>query len=82
MQLMIAQWGNSLAVRLPAGYTRAAGLKAGDTVLAELGVAGELTLVPAPTFDKAAFLDRVRRQRNQLAVAEPAVAALRAEERY
>jgi antitoxin MazE len=82
MRLNIARWGNSLAVRLPVGYARAAGLKAGDEIEARLGVAGELTLAPAHAFDKTAFLERVRRHRAQLTEHEPAVAALRAEARY
>lgn len=96
MHITLARWGNSLAIRLPAAYLRSAGLKVGDTLVAELGAAGELTLLPAPDFDKTAFLARVRRNRERTVVAEPAVesaraepaeaesavAALRAEERY
>ena len=36
MRLQLAKWGNSLAVRLPVECTRAAGLREGDTVEAEV----------------------------------------------
>jgi antitoxin MazE len=59
MRLQLAKWGNSLAVRLPAECIRAAGLKEGDEVEAEVTAKGEIHLVPAPAFDKAAFLKRL-----------------------
>ena len=30
MRLQISKWGNSLAVRLPASYTKQAGVNSGD----------------------------------------------------
>jgi len=36
MNLHIAKWGNSLAVRIPMEYIRRTGLKEGDTVQASL----------------------------------------------
>ena len=47
MRLQLAKWGNSLAVRLPVECTRAAGLREGDTVEAEVTPVGEIKLTPA-----------------------------------
>lgn len=61
MRLRLAKWGNSLAVRLPVDYLRAAGLKEGDEVEAEVTASGEIRLMPTQAFDKAAFLERLGR---------------------
>ena len=63
MRLQLAKWGNSLAVRLPVECTRAAGLREGDTVEAEVTPIGEIKLTPAQPFDKAAFIKRLRKLR-------------------
>ena len=59
MRLQVAKWGNSLAVRLPVECTRAAGLKEGDELEAEVTPIGEIRLMPSRVFDKAAFLERL-----------------------
>lgn len=82
MKLQIAKWGNSLAVRLPTECIRAAGLKEGDSVEAEIGLAGEITLTPSHPFDKAAFLKRVRKLRAGMAMTSATVETMRQEERY
>lgn len=82
MKLQIAKWGNSLAVRLPVECIRITGLQEGDSVEAEVSPAGEIVLTPARPFDKAAFLDRVRKLRATLPMSEPVVERMRREERY
>jgi antitoxin MazE len=82
MKLQVAKWGNSLAVRLPAEYTRAVGIKEGDTVEAEISGAGKITLTPELNFDKVAFLRRVRKLRATMPMTSASVEALRGEERY
>lgn len=82
MRMQIAKWGNSLAVRLPVDYIRAAGLKEGDEVEAEVTPLGEIRLAPAKVFDKAAFLQRVAELRGQMPVTESVVEAMRREDRY
>jgi antitoxin MazE len=86
MRLQVAKWGNSLAVRLPVECIRAAGLKEGDEVEAEVTARGEIRLVPARTFDKAAFLERLRalhaRMPEQAESAGEFVRRMRDEERY
>jgi antitoxin MazE len=82
MRLQLAKWGNSLAVRLPVECVRAAGLKEGDEVEAEVTPIGEIRLTPAQAFDKAAFLERLSRLRAGMPMTEPAVEKMRHEERY
>lgn len=82
MKLQVAKWGNSLAVRLPTECIRATGLKEGDSVEAEIGRAGEITLTPAQPFDKAAFLKKVRKLRTGMPMTMATVETMRQEERY
>lgn len=82
MKLLVAKWGNSLAVRLPAEYTRAVGVKEGDTVDADISGAGQITLTPELIFDKKAFLSRARKLRSTMPMTPSSVEALRDEERY
>ena len=82
MKLLIAKWGNSLAVRLPAEYTRAIGARAGDTVEAEISPLGAITLTPAENFDKAAFLKRLNKLRATMPATSSTVEAMRRDGRY
>ena len=82
MKLQLARWGNSLAVRLPASCVRAAGLRQGDSVEAEIAEGGKITLTPAKPFNKAAFLDRLRKLRRRMPVTEPVVEKMRRQARY
>jgi len=54
MDLQVAKWGNSLALRIPAEYVRSVGIKEGDRVEASLTVDGGLTIRPA-TWNRKAF---------------------------
>jgi len=82
MRLKIAKWGNSLAIRLPTAATRAAGLKEGDSVEASIAPTGTITLVPAATFDKAAFLRRVAKLQAAMPASKPVVEQMRKDARY
>jgi antitoxin MazE len=82
MKLQLAKWGNSLAVRLPVECTRAAGLREGDTVEAEVTPVGEIKLTPAKPFDKAAFLKRLRKLRASMPMTTATVEIMRREDRY
>ena len=82
MKLQLARWGNSLAVRLPVECIRAAGLKEGDEVEAEVTSVGEIRLKPAPVFDKAAFLQRLSKLRASMPISEAVVEKMRQEDRY
>lgn len=65
MNLQIAKWGNSLAVRIPAEFLRRAGIKEGDRVEACLTVDGGLTLRPM-VWNRKAFA-------RELAIAREAI---------
>ena len=82
MRIQLAKWGNSLALRLPAASVRAAGLREGDSVDAELGPTGSIVLTPARSFDKHAFLEGVRRTRRKMKEATPVVERMRRQTRY
>ena len=82
MRLQLAKWGNSLAVRLPVECVRAAGLRQGDSVDAEITPTGKITLTPAKPFDKSAFLQRLRKLRQSMPVTEPVVERMRRSARY
>ena len=82
MKLQVAKWGNSLAVRLSTECVRAAGLQAGDTIEAEVTSAGKITLTAAKSFDKAAFVSRLRKLHAKLPMTEPVVERMRREARY
>jgi antitoxin MazE len=82
LKLRLARWGNSLAVRLPADYLRETGLSEGDELEAEMTATGEIRLQAVQAFDKAAFLERVKRLRDTLPATRPSVAVLRQHERY
>lgn len=65
--MQVAQWGNSLAIRLPAAVVKALGLKAGDNV--EIFAAGSdaFALAKAERADKAdTVFERVRALRGSL----------------
>jgi antitoxin MazE len=82
MKLQLARWGNSLAVRLPVECARAAGLREGDTVEAEVTPAGEIKLTPTSPFNKVAFIKRLRNLRASMPMTTATVENMRREDRY
>jgi antitoxin MazE len=82
MRIQLAKWGNSLAVRLPVECVRAAGLRQGDSVDAEISPTGKITLTPAKPFDKSTFLQRLRKLRQGMPITEPVVEHMRRSARY
>ncbi len=47
MELQVAKWGNSLALRIPSAVVSQLGLREGDTVRAQMTSDGALTIRPA-----------------------------------
>ena len=47
IDLQVAKWGNSLAMRIPSEIVRQLGLREGTTVEAQLTVDGSLSMRPA-----------------------------------
>ena len=82
MKLQLAKWGNSLAVRLPVECTRAAGLREGDTVEAQVTAVGAIELTPSQPFDKAAFIKRLSKLRASMPMTTTTVEIMRREDRY
>lgn len=81
MDLQIAKWGNSLALRIPAEYVRSAGIKEGDRVEACLTVDGGLTIRPAK-WNRKAFASELQAAREAMPVGQPVLDELRRGGRY
>jgi antitoxin MazE len=64
MPVLIARWGNSLAVRLPQSVVKALELKEGDSI--ELQVVGERSLEIAVAPPPRQLLARLRKYRGKL----------------
>ncbi len=81
MDLHIAKWGNSLALRIPKEYVRYTGLKEGDTVQASLGADGTLTIRKQP-WDRKAFSEELAKTRDAMPMTDSVMEELRNEARY
>ncbi|UUZ69659.1 AbrB/MazE/SpoVT family DNA-binding domain-containing protein [Polaromonas sp. P2-4] len=81
MNLQIAKWGNSLAVRIPADYVRQIGVKEGDQLQAHLGADGTLNLRPTQ-WSRKAFAQELARNSEALPSGTSVMEQLRQEARY
>jgi antitoxin MazE len=82
IDLLVAKWGNSLAVRLPAESAKRLGVGEGDTLIGEIASDGRLILSPE---GRAIGKAEVRRMRAFIAkqkVTTPVVADMRRGARY
>lgn len=82
MNLQIAKWGNSLAVRIPADYVRQIGIKDGDQLVAQLGADGALNLRPPAQWSRKAFAQELARDAETLPMGAPVMERVRQEARY
>ena len=82
MNLQIAKWGNSLAVRIPADYVRQMDVKEGDQLEAHLGVDGALNLKPPAQWSRKAFAKELAKDQEDAPVGTSVMAQLRGEARY
>lgn len=82
MNLQIAKWGNSLAVRIPADYVRQIGVKEGDQFEAYLGVDGALNLRPPAQWSRKAFAKELALAQQGLPMGASVMDQLRSEARY
>jgi antitoxin MazE len=64
MTMLVARWGNSLALRLPTAVVKALDLKEGDDVTIDVAGDRHLQLARKPT--PAELLQRVRKYRGSL----------------
>ncbi|MBK4738242.1 AbrB/MazE/SpoVT family DNA-binding domain-containing protein [Noviherbaspirillum pedocola] len=81
MNLQVAKWGNSLAVRIPADLVRRFGLNDGDQLQASLTVDGGLCLRHA-AWDRKAFARQLDAAREEMALGESVMEELRRGARY
>ena len=81
MDLQVAKWGNSLALRIPAEIVRQLGLHDGATVEAQLTVDGSLSIRPAK-WDRKAFAFELAEARSAMPMSESVMEELRSGARY
>jgi antitoxin MazE len=81
MNLQVAKWGNSLALRIPADYVRRIGIKEGDHVQASLTIDGGLYL-RAVRWDRQAFGRELEKSRAAMPMTESVMEELRRGARY
>lgn len=81
MELRIAKWGNSLALRIPSDAVRQLGLREGSTVNAQLTVDGTLSIRPAK-WDRKAFAQELADAQNEMSMSESVMDKVRSEARY
>ncbi len=82
INLQIAKWGNSLAVRIPADYVRQMGVKEGDQLEAHLGADGALNLRPPAKWNRKTFAQELTRDNTSLPMGASVMDQLRQEARY
>jgi antitoxin MazE len=81
MDLQVAKWGNSLALRIPSELVRQLGLREGATVEAHLTVDGTLSIRLAQWHRKA-FAVELTEARSTMAMSAPVMAEVRRGARY
>lgn len=82
MELAVAKWGNSLAVRLPAASAKQLGVGEGDTLVAEVAGAGRLILTVEGSAVKRSDVRRLRQFIGRQKVTAPVIAEMRRAGRY
>ena len=81
MDLQIAKWGNSLALRIPSAVVRQLGLRDGDTVRAQVLADGALAIRPAG-WSRASFAAELGHARAALPMGSSVIDELRQGARY
>ncbi|MDP8566277.1 AbrB/MazE/SpoVT family DNA-binding domain-containing protein [Methylophilus aquaticus] len=82
MELKIAKWGNSLAVRLPSSIAKQMQIQDGDSVEVSLNPQGELVLAPQKSFDKTEFIQDLLALQQALPETTSVIEVMRNQERY
>ena len=81
MDLQVAKWGNSLALRIPSAVVRQLGLRDGDTVHARLMADGALAIRPAG-WSRASFAAELVEARAALPAGASVIEEVRSGARY
>ena len=82
LELTVAKWGNSLAVRLPAKSAKQLGVGEGDTLIAEVSTDGRLILAPEGSAMGRTDVRRLRQFVGSQKATAPVVAEMRRHGRY
>lgn len=81
MDLQVARWGNSLALRIPSAVVRQLGLRDGETVRAQITADGALAIRPAG-WSRASFAAELDDARAALPMGFSVIDELRRNARY
>jgi antitoxin MazE len=81
VDLQIAKWGNSLALRIPSEVVRRLGLREGATVQAQISIDGTLSIRPAQ-WNRRAFANELTEVRNAMPISESVMQEVRSGARY
>jgi antitoxin MazE len=81
MDLQVAKWGNSLALRIPSEMVRQLGLREGATVEAQLTLDGSLSIRPAQ-WNRKAFALELTEARGAMPMSDSVMQELRNAARY
>jgi antitoxin MazE len=81
MDLPIAKWGNSLALRIPAEFVRTIGIKEGDRVEISLTIDGAIN-IRAARWSRKAFADELQNLRDAMPEGVSVIEELRRGARY
>jgi len=81
MDLRVAKWGNSLALRIPSEVVRRLGLREGATVEAQLTLDGTLSIRPAQ-WNRKAFALELTEARSTMPMSAPVMEEVRSGARY
>jgi antitoxin MazE len=82
IELQVAKWGNSLAVRLPAAYARRARIRDGDRLEWLEAPDGTLSIKPSQPFDRVAFVKKLTKLHAGMSAGESTVERMRRSDRY
>ena len=81
MDLQVAKWGNSLALRIPSAVVRQLGLRDGDTLRAQVTVDGALA-IRSSGWSRVAFAAELDSARAALVMGSSVIDELRRGARY
>jgi antitoxin MazE len=81
VDLQIAKWGNSLALRIPSEVVRRLGLREGAIVQAQLSIDGTLSIRPAQ-WNRIAFANELTEVRSAMPISESVMQEVRNGARY
>jgi len=81
MDLQVAKWGNSLALRIPSEIVRRLGLREGGTVQVQLTVDGSLTIRPS-TWSRKTFAQELAAAADTMTMSASGMEEVRSKARY